>query len=154
MRSYARVTLALSAAALLALSACSKSSTGAQSTASDGKEGRTIRITALDALRFDPAQVSVKAGERIRFVVTNAGSTEHEFFVGDEAMQMSHEQEMTPGGSMQSSGMEMGGMPALTLAPGETKEATATFDQPGQILYGCHEPGHYSGGMAGTITVT
>ncbi len=57
---------------------------------------------------------------------------------------------------------EMGGMDhdvdpdadAVTLEAGETDELTVTFDGPRVLLYGCHEPGHYDGGMVGTITVT
>jgi uncharacterized cupredoxin-like copper-binding protein len=84
-------------------------------------------------------------------VVTNQGSNPHEFVLGDEAVQMQHEGQMSSDGSMH--GMDMD-LPALTLTPGETKETTVTFDEPGTILYGCHEPGHYDGGMVGTITVT
>ncbi len=129
------------------LAACSKAST-----AETSGGVRTVEITALDSLRFDPSQVTVKAGEPIRFAVTNSGSDPHEFILGDEATQMAHEEEMDSDDSM-GHGMDMD-MPALTLAPGETKEATVTFDKPGTILYGCHESGHYDGGMVGTITVT
>lgn len=131
----------------LALSACSKG----DSVQGAGGSVRTIRIRALDTNRFDPDSVSVKAGERIRFVVTNAGRTAHDFFLGDEEAQMAHEEEMQMGGGMHHGGE---GMAALELAAGETKEATAAFDQSGTILYGCHEPGHYEAGMVGTITVT
>lgn len=37
---------------------------------------------------------------------------------------------------------------------GQTKEATVTFEDPGEILYGCHIEGHYDAGMVGTVTVT
>ena len=44
-------------------------------------------------------------------------------------------------------------MAALTLAPGETKEATITFDDAGTLEYACHVAGHYEGGMIGTLNV-
>jgi uncharacterized cupredoxin-like copper-binding protein len=44
-------------------------------------------------------------------------------------------------------------MAALTLAPGETKETTITFDDAGTIEYACHVEGHYDGGMIGTLNV-
>jgi uncharacterized cupredoxin-like copper-binding protein len=39
------------------------------------------------------------------------------------------------------------------VAPGETEEITWTFTDAGGTLYGCHEPGHYEGGMVGSIEV-
>jgi uncharacterized cupredoxin-like copper-binding protein len=137
----------------LALAACSSGSTSANGPMEDSSGTvTTVRITALDSLKFDPAQVTVKAGEPITFVVTNTGATMHEFVLGDEAVQMSHEEQMGSGASM-SPGMDMD-MRALILAAGATEEATVTFDQPGTVLYGCHQPDHYKGGMVGTITVT
>jgi len=145
-----RKTLPFIAAGLafaLALSACSK---GPSDQGAAGSV-QTIRIQALDTNRFEPDSVSVRVGDRVRFVITNVGHTAHEFYLADEAAQMAHEEEMQMGGGMHHGGEAMA---ALELAAGETKEATATFDQSGQILYGCHEPGHYEAGMVGTITVT
>lgn len=70
-------------------------------------------------------------------------------FIGDEAAQAEHEQEMA----------EMGGMShddpsGVAVPPGETRELTYTFDHAGQTLAGCHVAGHYVGGMKATITVT
>jgi uncharacterized cupredoxin-like copper-binding protein len=36
-------------------------------------------------------------------------------------------------------------MASLSLAPGETKETTITFEEPGELLYGCHVTGHNDG---------
>lgn len=70
-------------------------------------------------------------------------------FDGDEAMQQEHEEEM-----LEMSGMSMLEEPnAVVLAPGDTKDLTWTFTEPGTVLIGCHQPGHYSAGMTGTITV-
>ena len=41
----------------------------------------------------------------------------------------------------------------VEVAPGETATLVYTFDEPGELLYGCHVPGHYAAGMVGTITV-
>jgi uncharacterized cupredoxin-like copper-binding protein len=43
---------------------------------------------------------------------------------------------------------------AVAVAPGQSKELTYTFTEPGETLAGCHFPGHYDGGMKATITVT
>jgi uncharacterized cupredoxin-like copper-binding protein len=50
--------------------------------------------------------------------------------------------------------MNHGGGMALEIGPGETKEITWQFSTTGGVLYGCHEPGHYEGGMVGKIEVT
>jgi uncharacterized cupredoxin-like copper-binding protein len=71
--------------------------------------------------------------------------------LGDSEAQRMHEEQMMSDHDMH---MDEGmGMAMLELAPGETKETTVTFQQRGTILYGCHEPGHYKGGMVGTVTV-
>lgn len=110
---------------------------------------RTVGVAALDTLRFEPDALSVAQGERIRFVVTNAGKMDHEFVLGDEATQLAHERQATAG--MQHS--DMTSMASLALTAGETKEVTVTFDEPGKIMFGCHVPGHYAGGIVGTVEV-
>ena len=148
MRSIRR-GIAISAAVTVALllGACGGGS-GNPVTGGTG-EVRTVEVKALDTLRFEPASIEAKVGERVRFVVTNAGQTEHEFVLGNEEIQEAHEQTMGTEGHM-----EMEAMAALELKPGETKEATVTFDESGKILFGCHVVGHYKGGMVGTVTVS
>jgi uncharacterized cupredoxin-like copper-binding protein len=43
---------------------------------------------------------------------------------------------------------------SLLLEPGKSGELTHTFEEAGEILIGCHQPGHYEAGMKTTITVT
>jgi uncharacterized cupredoxin-like copper-binding protein len=50
-------------------------------------------------------------------------------------------------------GMGQGDANGIALKPGETKELTVTFDSPGMVIAGCHEPGHYGGGMKATIEI-
>lgn len=38
---------------------------------------------------------------------------------------------------------------AMTVPAGETHELTRTFTEAGDILMGCHVPGHYAAGMRG-----
>ena len=109
---------------------------------------RQIVVDASDDLRFDPASIEVQVGEVVTFVVRNTGKIDHEFVLGDEAYQDMHEAEMEGGNDM----MEMGN--AITVAPGEARELTWRFEDAGEVLYGCHEPGHYEGGMVGSIEVS
>ena len=112
---------------------------------------RTVTISAGDKLAFDPAAVSVKLGETVVFTVTNTGQMAHEFTLGTAAFQEEHEHEMK-------SGMNMGSVPpdeaafVFGLAPGESKTVAYRFSQAGQLIYGCHVPGHFTS-MRGTITV-
>ncbi len=108
-----------------------------------------IEVKLTDSLRMEPAQMSVKAGVPVTFVVTNSGATDHEFYLGDEAAQMEHGQEMSTMGGMTHDEPE-----GIGLKPGETKELTYTFAAAGQALAGCHVAGHYGGGMKAAISVT
>jgi len=108
-----------------------------------------VDVTLTDALSIEPATMTVPAGVPVTFVVTNSGATDHEFYLGDEAAQAEHEKEMASMGGMTHDEPE-----GIALKPGETKELTYTFAQPGEILAGCHVAGHYGGGMKATIAVT
>ena len=101
-----------------------------------------------DALKIEPPELKVPVGQRVTFVVTNTGASNHEFYVGDEAAQAKHESEMTSMGGM--SRDEKNGM---GLKPGETKELTITFDKAGTTIAGCHETAHYGAGMKAAITI-
>jgi uncharacterized cupredoxin-like copper-binding protein len=88
-------------------------------------------------------------GVPVTFVVTNAGAIRHEFVLGDAAAQQEHEVAMqSMGGTMAADDPD-----AIGVDPGVTKELTWTFTQPGEMLAGCHVPGHYPAGMKGVITV-
>lgn len=110
---------------------------------------RIIEIAALDTPAYEPTTIEVAEGETITFVVTNPGDVDHEFVVGDEQAQRMAEEEMTEGMHGHTATMA-----ALTIAPGETEEATVTFEEVGTLRYACHIEGHYRGGMVGTIEVS
>jgi uncharacterized cupredoxin-like copper-binding protein len=152
--------LALIPAAVLLVAACSSggatpaapsaptSSASTSSAPSASAAATRIEVTLTDALKIEPASMTVPAGVPVTFVVTNSGVTEHEFYLGDEAAQAEHEKEMA----------EMGGMShdepeGIAVNPGETKELTYTFAEAGPTLAGCHVVGHYGGGMKAEITV-
>lgn len=116
--------------------------------AADASEAkREILVTASDKLSFDPSTIEISAGEVVTFVIRNDGDNDHEFVLGDEAFQAQHEKDIDEGHDM--SAMDN----AVTVSPGETEQLTWKFTNAGSVLYGCHEPGHYEGGMVGTIEV-
>lgn len=112
---------------------------------------RTIEISTLASLKFDPARVSVKRGETVAFKVVNTDKIDHEFAVGDAVFQGHHEDEMKAMGPDMDMGDDATG---FSLKPGESKTIAFAFPTAGTVLYGCHEPGHYPAGMKGEIRVT
>src|SRR5215218_7353955 len=84
-------------AALAALAAAGASAAGNHAGGHDhdadeaiGKPGvaakatRTINVDMTDSMRFTPADIRVKQGETIRFVVKNSGQLKHELVLGTE----------------------------------------------------------------------
>ncbi len=139
-----RLLAILSVPALVLLAACG-SSDDAQPLAGAG-EDRTVEVEMRD-IAFAPTSIDVRAGEKIRFVFTNTGKITHDAFIGDEAAQEKHEKEMRSGHSHGEGG------DAVTVKPGKKAQLVQTFDQAGRVLIGCHQPGHYTGGMRATVNV-
>ena len=104
---------------------------------------RTVHIR-IHYSAFSLRHLDVSPGETVRFVVTNTDPIDHEFIVGDEAVQVAHEL-----------GTEAYHPPRpgeITIRAGETVETTYTFGTR-DLLFGCHLPGHYVYGMRGSISV-
>ncbi len=109
---------------------------------------REIRVELTDGLRFRPEHYEVAAGETVRFVVSNAGVLDHEFFIGDEIAQADHEKEMSStGGRLQDSANGVG------VRPRERESLVFTFAEAGSLIVGCHVPGHFGAGMRATIAI-
>jgi uncharacterized cupredoxin-like copper-binding protein len=114
---------------------------------------RTIEIMATGDLRFNPATVTVAAGDTVAFVIHNDTPLPHEFVIGAEAVQAEHELEMSEG--METAMTEMEDNPfAVDVPAGETRTLVYKFDDAGTLIYGCHVPGHYPAGMWGTVTIS
>ena len=115
---------------------------------------RDIVVTMTDTLRFDPGTIAVHEGETIRFLLENPTVAPHDFTLGDMDAQMHHHEEMSAGMGHEHGGEGANGMPgAVSLQPGESAEVIATFDEPGEVLIGCHIPGHWEAGMQGALLV-
>jgi uncharacterized cupredoxin-like copper-binding protein len=109
---------------------------------------RTVEINGGDDLKWSPPAIDVALGETVTLRVVNNGTLPHDFLLGDASLQSEHATEMAAAG---------GTMPDdehhLMLQPGESKEIYWHFTEPGEVMYGCHTPGHYEAGMVGTVTV-
>ncbi len=109
-----RVTrLASSIALVLMVGGCSAAASPSQpspalisAAASASKPAARIAVKLTDALKMEPAQLDCPVGQPVTFVVTNAGTTDHEFFVGDDAAQAAHETEMSSMGGMGGMGQD------------------------------------------------
>jgi len=127
---------------------------GHETAAAIGKAGkaskvsRTVEVDMTDAMRFTPDRIDVKAGETVRFKVTNSGKIRHEMVLGTEADLNGHYQMM-----LKDPGMRHEEPNSVSLEAGKTGEIVWQFDKAGQVAFACLEPGHYPAGMKGAVSV-
>lgn len=138
------VAIAVAAAFLLS-AACSTSTR----TSVTSQGATTVDIEMVDTA-YNPTTLTVPHRRKITFRFTNHGKIPHDAFIGDQAAQAEHEQEMQSGGAHHGHGDD----PAVTVDPGKTATLSHTFDRAGTTEIGCHQPGHYDAGMKITVTVT
>ena len=113
------------------------------------KVNRTINVDMTDAMRFTPADFTVRQNETIRFVIRNSGKLKHEFVLGTEKELKEHYELMKKNPEMEHADPNM-----ATVAPGKTGEVVWQFTKAGRINVGCLQPGHYDAGMKGRVTVS
>ena len=114
---------------------------------------RSLEVRMDDQMRFTPSSIEVRAGETIRFVVHNAGKTEHEMVLGSDAEIREHAEAMKQGASHHDDHSHGSGA-AITVPAGQKGELVVKFDQPGTVQMACLIPGHYEAGMRGTVKVS
>lgn len=109
---------------------------------------RTINVDMTDAMRFTPANFTVRQNQTIRFVVRNSGKVKHEFVLGTDQELKDHYELMKKNPEMEHADPNM-----VTVAPGKTGEVVWQFTRPSRVSVGCLQPGHYDAGMKGQINV-
>jgi uncharacterized cupredoxin-like copper-binding protein len=109
---------------------------------------RIIKVDMRDNMRFTPDAIRVKAGDTVRFVVTNSGKIRHEMVFGSDAQLKAHYAAM-----LKNPEMEHADDNQITLAPGKSGELIWQFSQAGTVNFACLQPGHYDAGMKGSVTV-
>lgn len=109
---------------------------------------RTVRIEMTDAMRFTPAELDVKPGETVRFVLHNDGQILHEMVLGDAAALRQHAAMM-----LKDPGMAHGDPSMVHVPPGATGELVWRFTKTGSFEFACLQPGHFEAGMVGRIEV-
>jgi uncharacterized cupredoxin-like copper-binding protein len=116
----------------------------------EGRSHLTVQVT-IHHSTFDPPSFQFGRGTTVTFVIRNTDPIEHEFIVGDQAVQYYIEHTEHP--------KHTGSVPGqISIPPGETRTTTYTFTdvtrRRSDMQFACHLPGHYRYGMHGAITVT
>jgi uncharacterized cupredoxin-like copper-binding protein len=105
----------------------------------------TVEVS-MDYSRFSlPDDFTVQQGTLVEFVFTNDDPINHEFVIGDDEVHRRHE-----------SGTEAFHPPVpgeVSVGPGGRGVTTYLFDEPGDVRYVCHLPGHAQYGMEGKVRV-
>ena len=132
----------LAGACLLAVAGCGDD----KKPQSDG-QGRTLAIAANDQLRFDPDVITAKAGERITFVITNTGTVDHDFVIGNAAYLSGH------GSSDEHEHGDDADEGGVSVAVPAGKKAEVTYEMPDQApSFACFVNDHDLAGMKGTVS--
>ncbi len=97
----------------------------------DGPAQETVRVRAVDLMRFEPRRIEVRAGVPTRIELENLGGAEHSLAVktADGEHDWVH----------------------LHAAPRATQAAIYRLDQPGVYPVLCTIPGHTEAGMTGEL---
>lgn len=135
---------------------------------------RTIDIIMQDNF-YDPEEITVKAGETVRFKIVNKGTLLHEFGLGTAAMHAAHQKEMLvmmehgmiEADRVNHERMKMGHGPgqmpmshshgadqgSVLVEPDKSAEIIWTFPKEATLEFACNVPGHYESGMMGPIKI-
>jgi uncharacterized cupredoxin-like copper-binding protein len=116
------------------------------------KPARTIRVLMIEEsekdMKFEPAVITVKKGEQIRFALENGGIEGHEFILATVAENRKHAELMK-----KFPDMEHDDPNGKRLAASERGELLWRFTKAGEFEFACLIPGHYEAGMHGKIIV-
>lgn len=162
-----KLTLHLAAAALMFASAAAQAHGNEDHAAANrkfdpakvetkafGQEGdpkkvtRVVKLSMADTMRFTPADVVVKRGETVRFLVHNDGKVLHEMVLGTPQELKAHAELMREFPEMEHSEPNM-----AHVKPSTDGEIVWQFTKAGEFQFACLLPGHFEAGMVGSITV-
>lgn len=104
----------------------------------------------MDEFSYRCQLPAIQAGSTIAMNLTNVGFVEHEAVIGDLPAQLDAEAEMAAGVDPDGHAHDR---PSIVLGPGESGTLVVTLEQPGDLIIGCHIPGHWDAGMRADFTV-
>lgn len=112
---------------------------------------RIVTVTMRDdegKMRFEPARLTIRKGEQVRFIISNVGTLKHEFTLASVADNNKHAEIMK-----KYPDMEHDDPNAKSVDPGKSAEIVWRFTKPGDFEFACLIPGHREAGMHGMIHV-
>jgi len=99
----------------------------------------------IESSLFSAKEIEVYEGTRVRFLVDNHDPISHELIVGPPSVHAAHASGTHP---------KHPSIPGEVTVPPNTRGVTTfRFDEPGEVEFACHAPGHYHYGMHGTVVV-
>jgi uncharacterized cupredoxin-like copper-binding protein len=116
----------------------------ASACAAGATSGGEVAVT-IHHSRFIPGELTFDRGDTVTFVLINDDPIDHEFILGDLKVQDRHE--------LGTEAHHDAVPTEVSLPAGETVRTTVTFDNPGELIIGCHLPTHYAYGMKAKVTV-
>ncbi|MCA1452548.1 cupredoxin family protein [Bradyrhizobium sp. BRP22] len=143
----ALIALASSAVAAFAHEQHGHTSYSAGEPGNPNRPSRTIEVE-MSEMAFKPANIQVKRGEQIRFVIRNVGKEDHEFLLATTEENLKHAEVMK-----KHPHMEHDDPNGVRLPPKKTTEIVWKFTKSGSFEYACLIPDHRDYGMVGRITV-
>lgn len=116
-------------------------------------------VVEMDMLEFGYScdLPTLDLGTVLEVRMTNIGAVEHEAVFGDLAAQNAAAAEMGDASTAAEDDDGHGGghgSPTLVLAAGESGSIVVTMDEPGDMIIGCHVPGHWDAGMRSDYVVS
>lgn len=104
----------------------------------------TVRVD-VEHSRFEPSELRVVQGTRVRFVVANEDPIGHELIVGPPDVHARHRS---------GTHARHGPIPGeVSVGAGDLAVTAFRFDDVGIVELACHLPGHYDFGMRGAVEV-
>ncbi len=116
------------------------------------KPAHIVRVSMVETadghMRFTPADMTIRRGEQIRFIVENKGVLDHELVIDTLRGNLMHGEEMRKNPDMEHIDPN-----AIRLAPTKQGEILWRFTEAGTFDFSCLIPGHREVGMHGVVRV-
>ena len=115
------------------------------------KVNRTIEVGMHEGdgkMSYTPAEVRIRRGETVKFVIKNHGQLDHELVIDTFEGNAKHKIEME-----KFPDMEHDDPNAVRVKPEKDGSIVWQFTRRGTFEYACLIPGHYEAGMRGRIIV-
>jgi len=107
-----------------------------------------IKETESGYMLFEPDAIHIENGSVVRFVISNLGVVDHEFFLGSFDEIAEHQKWMHDHPDMRHEDPN-----AVTILPGQSADLVWKFSDMTNLEFVCLIPGHREAGMWGVIMV-